>query len=288
MLTSVRSLLAASALAGAFFVATPAMAQDEEESSPITISGSAAIVSDYRFRGVSLSNGDPAVQAGITVSHESGFYIATWGSSIYAGDQTITLDDGTGDPVSYTNGSYGSLELDVYGGWTGEVTDGVTVDVGFLYYLYPDAVNTDAQLGALGASGLPEFDGYADFDTDYYELYGSVGFGFGPAKIKLGAAYAPDQDSLASQDNLYLYSNLDVGIPDFPITFSAHLGYADGVQAPSFLAGSADDSAFDYSIGAAWNVYGPLTLGVSYIDTEGPSVNNFTDDAIVGSLTAAF
>jgi uncharacterized protein (TIGR02001 family) len=279
--------MAATALAGAFFVAAPAMAQDEDESS-ITVTGSAAIVSDYRFRGVSLSNGDPAVQAGITVSHSSGFYIATWGSSIYAGDQTITLDDGLGAPESYTNGSYGSLELDVFGGWTGAVTDGVTVDVGFLYYLYPDAVNTDAQLGAIGTSGLPEFDGYADFDTDYYEFYGSVAFGVGPATLKLGAAYAPDQDSLAGEDNLYLYSNVDIGVPGTPITVSGHLGYADGVQSPSLLGGGTDGSSLDYSIGASAKVFGPLTIGVSYIDTQGPSVNNFTDDAIVGTLTASF
>ena len=88
MLTSVRSLMAASALAGALFTAAPAMAQDEE--SDITVTGSAAVVSDYRFGGVSLSNGDPAVQAAITVGHSSGFYVGTWGSSIYAGDQTIT------------------------------------------------------------------------------------------------------------------------------------------------------------------------------------------------------
>jgi uncharacterized protein (TIGR02001 family) len=198
------------------------------------------------------------------------------------------LDDGTGDILEYDNGSYGSLELDVFGGWTGEVTSGVTVDVGFLYYLYPDSVGRDAQFGPPDSTDYPEFIEYADFNTDYYELYGSVAVGVGPATVKLGAAYAPDQDSLGSEDNIYVYSNVDVGIPGVPLTISAHLGYADGVQAPSFLAGSADDSAFDYSIGATLNVFGPLNVGVAYIDTEGPSVEDFTDDAIVGTLSASF
>ena len=48
--------LAASCIAlGNFAAATPAFAQDEEAEEaegPITISGSIALVSDYRFRGV--------------------------------------------------------------------------------------------------------------------------------------------------------------------------------------------------------------------------------------------
>ena len=49
MLTSVRSLLAATALAGAI-AATPALAQEEEATPSVTVTGSATITSDYRFR----------------------------------------------------------------------------------------------------------------------------------------------------------------------------------------------------------------------------------------------
>ena len=31
----------------------------------------------------------------------------------------------------------GSLELDLYGGWAGAITDNVGVDVGYMYYGYP-------------------------------------------------------------------------------------------------------------------------------------------------------
>ncbi len=67
MLKSVRSLLATTAVASAAFVAfaaTPALAQEESESD-LTVSGNVAIVTDYRFRGVSLSDGKAAVQGGI-------------------------------------------------------------------------------------------------------------------------------------------------------------------------------------------------------------------------------
>src|SRR3990167_10424122 len=106
MLTSIRGLLAATVIATSAFAAAPALAQDEE-AGPVTVTGSVTVVSDYRFRGVSLSGGDPAIQGGITVAHESGFYIGTWGSSI---------DDGGSD-------FYGDVELDVFGGWSGDVAE---------------------------------------------------------------------------------------------------------------------------------------------------------------------
>jgi len=247
MLTSVRSLLAATALAGAI-AATPALAQEEEATPSVTVTGSAAITSDYRFRGVSLSGGDPAVQAGITVTHESGVYVGTWGSSI---------DDGGTD-------IYGEMELDLFAGWAGEVSDGVKVDVGILLYAYP----------------TNEFG-----PVDYWEPYASIAGTFGPVTAKLGMAYAWDQDSLGSNDNFYIYTNFDTAIPGAPVTLSAHLGYTDGVLAPPLLAGTGDDSGLDWSLGGAVTVLPGLSIGASYVGVEGPSIDGFTDDTIVGTLT---
>jgi uncharacterized protein (TIGR02001 family) len=249
MLTSIRSLSAATALAGAVFVATPAFAQDADTGG-FSVSGNAAIVTDYRFRGVSLSGGDPAIQGGIDLEHESGFYVGTWGSSIDGGD-------------------YGSVELDFYGGWAGEVAPGLELDVGILYYMYPN--------------------GLAGADLDYWEPYASVSTTLGPVAATAGVAYAWKQDSLGGDDNLYLYTDFEIGVPQTPLTFTAHLGYTEGVLAPPLLSGlSLDNSGFDYSIGVNATVLGGLTVGVQYIDTQGPSVNGFTDDAVVGTLSFSF
>jgi len=248
MLTSIRSLLAATALAGAAFVSSPALAQDEE--SDISVSANVALTTDYRFRGVSLSGGDPAIQGGVDVALPAGFYAGTWASSI----------DG---------GAYGSMELDLYGGWSGEVASGVTFDVGLLYYMYPN--------------------GLGGADLDYWEPYTSIGFSAGPASVTVGAAYAWEQDSLGGSDNTYIYTDLEFGLPTTPITLSAHLGYTDGALAPPLLTTlSADDNGFDYSIGASATVLGSLSLGVSYVGVDGPSVDGFTDDAIVATLSAEF
>ena len=66
-------LFAAAAMASATLSTTPVFAEDEP-SGPIEVTGSAAIVTDYRFRGVSQTNKEMAFQAGVTVSHESGLY----------------------------------------------------------------------------------------------------------------------------------------------------------------------------------------------------------------------
>jgi uncharacterized protein (TIGR02001 family) len=253
MLTSVRGLLAATILAGSALASAPALAQDDEAASPITVSGNVALTSDYRFRGVSLSAGDIALQGGVDIAHESGFYVGTWASSIQGGTP------------------YGEVELDVYGGWTGAVTEGVTVDVGLLYYIYP---TTDDPLNL-------------DPDTDYFEPYASISTTVGPVGATAGVAYAWEQDSLGGNDNLYLYTDFSLAIPGTPVTATAHAGYTDGVLAPPFLAGTGDDTGLDWSLGLSAPVYGGLSVGVSYVGVEGPSIDGFTDDAIVATLSFA-
>ncbi|HEY7740572.1 MAG TPA: TorF family putative porin, partial [Steroidobacteraceae bacterium] len=46
------------------------------------VSYTVTAVSDYDFRGVSLSAKDPALQASIDYAHDSGFYAGAWASNI--------------------------------------------------------------------------------------------------------------------------------------------------------------------------------------------------------------
>lgn len=285
MLTFMRGLMAASFATGLALAATPALAEESTDEnlgaitlvlseaiteadidraieevetdtansvggeSGIEISANVALASEYRFRGVDLSGGNLAIQGGVDLSHSSGFYIGTWASN---------LDE---DTVGF-----GSTELDVYAGFGGALGEGLSYDVGGIYYLYPDA-----------ASGL---------ETDYVEFYGSLGFGLGPAELTAGIAYAPDQDSLGGTDNLYLYTDIGFSIPETPVTVTGHVGYTDG-----FLTFTNDSKAFDWSIGVEAGVAGPLSVGVSYVGVEGDGLIDpngvFTDDAIVFTLSAS-
>jgi len=195
MLTSIRSLMAASTLAGVLFASAPALADEAAPPSDITITGSAAIVSQYRFRGLAQSDNKPAVQAALTLSHSSGFYISTWGSSASAGTAPINI---------------GGTEIDVYGGYT-KALGGVTVDVGIYGYLYPGAT----------AGNL-------------YEFYGSLAKSYGPVTAKAGINFAPAQKvfnynwSSTARNNTYLYGELGSAIPGTPLTVHSHLGYTTG------------------------------------------------------------
>jgi len=77
MLTSVRSLLAATVLRAAL-AATPAMAQDDEERRLSPSPETFRFVTDYRFRGIGLSGGDPAIQGGLTATTSPGIYVGAW------------------------------------------------------------------------------------------------------------------------------------------------------------------------------------------------------------------
>jgi uncharacterized protein (TIGR02001 family) len=69
MLTSVRSLVAATLLAGSALAAAPALADETDPPADVTVTGNVALVTDYRFRGISLSGGDVAIQGSINVNH---------------------------------------------------------------------------------------------------------------------------------------------------------------------------------------------------------------------------
>ena len=117
MRNSILKLAAMSVAMSALAVSAPAFAQEEEaESGPITITGGITGVSDYRFRGVSLSDKDFAIQPTLTVKHESGFYVGVWGSNLAAN---------AGDDI----------EVDLYAGFSGG--DTITYDIGATYYVFP-------------------------------------------------------------------------------------------------------------------------------------------------------
>lgn len=135
MRNSMVKLAGISVAISAMASSAPAFAQYEaaEAAGPITVSGGAALVSDYRFRGVSLSDKGFAIQPYLTVKHESGLYVGAWGSNIA---------DNAGD----------DLELDLYAGFSGG--DKLTYDIGATYYVIPgvSSVNYVEFTGKLGST----------------------------------------------------------------------------------------------------------------------------------------
>lgn len=267
--------------------ATRAVAQDETAPPPpVTITGSAALLSDYRFRGVSQSDEELAVQAGAIANHESGAYAGFWGSNLAGW------------------GTFGgaNIELDLIAGYKFKPTESATLDVGVTYYLFP---------------------GGAD-ETDFFEPYAKLSGTIGPAALTAGVAYAPAQQALGrwyftgadaaagvyndpgdKEDNLYLWGDAAVGLIGTPLTAKAHIGHSNGNSGlgPNATSVAPTGEYWDWLLGVD-ATYRNLTLGVAYVDTDisardsaylRPSFSrgqdgagSIADSTFVFSLTAAF
>ncbi len=174
--------LAATAVA-LLISAAPVLAEDAPAAPKdfFSITGGAAFVTDYRFRGVSLSNKDIAVQPFITLNTEPGFFVALWGSSIatYGGSNT---------------------EIDVSGGWTG-TTGPVTSTLGVYAYLYPGGTGVDVYeiygsvAKTIGPVGLTLGVNYAPDqknlyrDNVYVYTLGTIGIPDTPLTVKGSVGY---------------------------------------------------------------------------------------------------
>ena len=245
-----------SVAAGAVLAVSPSAVQaqsaagDAAPPAAVTVSGSAAIVSDYRFRGVSQSDRQMAVQGGITLAHASGVYGGVWASNLAGW------------------GTFGgaNMELDLIGGYKARVAGNATLDVGLTWYMYPG-----------GAAKT-------DFAEPYVKLTGTNG----PATLTAGVAYAPRQQAIGrwyatgadaaagtytdpgdTDDNLYLWGDGAVALAGTPFTARAHIGHSRGQDGlgPNATAVSPTGDYWDWSLGAdaTWR---NLTLTVSYIDTD--------------------
>ena len=228
------------ALAALLTITAPAMAQTDPPK-PVTVSGGVALVSDYRFRGVSQSDKEMAIQGGVTATHESGVYAGVWGSNLAGW------------------GTFGgaNMELDLVGGHK-RTLGSATVDVGLTWYMYP---------------------GGAD-QTDFAEPYAKVSGTIGPATLLAGVAYAPRQRALGnysntpqsrgqSEDNLYLWGDASTGVPGTPLSARAHIGHSNGNPGlgPNGTSVTPTGEYWDWSLGVDL-VLSPVTLGVSYVDTD--------------------
>jgi uncharacterized protein (TIGR02001 family) len=255
-----------------------ATGQEEEESPPFTISGAATIASDYRFRGVSQSDEGFAVQGGFTISHESGLYAGAWGSNLAGW------------------GTFGgaNMELDLYAGYKLPVGEG-TLDLGGTWYMYPSGADK----------------------TDFVEFYAKLSGSVGPIGLTGTVAYAPQQEALGNwfpvgrpadpgdkEDNLYLAGDAVYAIADTPLTLKAHIGYSDGNPGlgPNGTSVAPTGSYFDWLLGVDFVPTSGLTLSVAYVDTDISEAeaalirpnfatlagNSISDATVVFSITASF
>ena len=217
--------------------------------SPQQVTGNLTFVGDYRFRGVSQTYTQPAVQAGVEYASTIGVYGGTWGSNV-SGNQ-------------FLNGA--SLELDLYGGYR-RTYGKLGLDVGLQYYWYPsarynidpgDSYNTtEAYLSAH----------YAQFSAKYSHALSDL---FGMKTSTIGGYCGINSDGTpATSDCLGTGSTKGSGYVDlagaFDLGIGLNLGLHYGYQ---YVRNYPELSYSDYKVGLT-RAFGSASLGASVVGTN--------------------
>ncbi len=244
--TLLKVSVASVALGALLLCAAPALATDNGGDSEFDISANVGFVSEYSFRGIAQSDEQMALQGGFDVSHGSGLYAGVWGSN-----------------VDFNDGDEASVEVDVYGGYAGEV-GGVGYDVGLIYYAYPGA---DSSL-----------------DYDFIEAALEISYDFEIFSVAASVNYSPEYFA-GSGDAQYYALGVDVPLPhDFSL--SGHVGRQEIDENDEF----GTDDYTDWSIGLGYNFEG-FDLSVQYIDTDLDEPDECADgceDRVIMSVSKSF
>lgn len=234
-------VLAALAMSGAAFAQTKAPEPD------YTFSYNVGAVTDYRYRGISQSRLNPALQGGIDFAHKSGFYLGTWASSIK------WVKDGGGDAPA---------EIDLYGGYKASYND-IAYDIGVLTYQYPGhklpvSPNT-TELYAAGTVG-PATLKYSHSVTNLFGFSDSKNSGYLDlsANFDLGNSWSVTPHI----GHQWVKHNSGFSYTDYSVTLGKDFG--NGLSASAALVGT-DASSGAYVSPAGKNLgKSGLVLGVKY------------------------
>lgn len=196
-------------------------------------SGNVALTSNYVFRGVSQTDDQMAIQGGFDYDFGNGFYAGTWASNV--------------DSSFFTGPKDPQTEVDLYAGYSGELSSGIGYDVGVLRYEYP---------------------GGGDFDTTEVYVKGSYKW------FTAGLNYTNELNFLGSKDSAY-YLNVGASY-DLPKGFglSGSIGLSDG----DAFDGDLPNSYMDYAIGLSKSLAG-LDLALTYTATNSDGDDMFVNDS---------
>ncbi len=245
--------LSAIALAAAATLSSGSvLAQATAPAPDFVVTGNFGITSDYRFRGLQQTDGDPAFQGGFDLAHSSGLYVGTWGSNV----STWAAGPGTAT----------KLEVDLYGGYKTSVGP-VGLDVGAIAYMYPGSTTGNADLTG-------------DYRANTQEAY--IGFSYGIATFKTSYVLSKNYFASTSLNNGLagadargtIYYDLTLAKEVLPkLTASVHAGYtqyeADNAYTSSQIGpfGNGNTagkvSYADYNVGVAYDLNG-FILGAKY------------------------
>lgn len=256
---------------GNLAVAQTAAPAAPPEPGPLT--ANVSLTSDYRYRGISQSNLQPAIQGGFDYAHSSGFYIGNWNSSIsWISDAASASGNSASAPI----------EMDFYAGYKYEWSKGFIADIGVLQYYFPTS-------GATGFTTNP----------NTTEVYAAQNFTFDSVTGYLKFSYAATTifgfSNSAGSNYTDLTVNYDTGV--WGLTLNAHAGY-QYVAGTASGASVSNDSLYSYTdwkLGVTKDFGSGLTFGVAYLGTNAkkgayvnPQGKALGGDTVLATLTKTF
>ncbi len=271
------SILAAT-LSGALLTQSALAAEDVQAPAvvdPGPLTANVTLVNDYRYRGISQSNFQPAIKGVFDYAHESGFYIGNWNSSIsWISDSASTLPGNRNVSAP--------IEMDFYAGYKHEWKKGFAADIGVLQYYYPTSGNTGF---------------YQNPNTT--ELYVAQNFTFDAVTgfIKFSYAVTPIFGTPNSTGSNYtdLTVNYDTGF--WGLSLNAHAGY-QYVAGSTLNSGPSNSSLYSYTdwkLGVTKDFGSGLSANMSYVGTNAnnyayvnPNGTNLGRAGFLISLTKTF
>ncbi len=191
-------------------------------------SANVAVTNDYVWRGASQTDNGPALQAGLDYTNGA-FYAGGWASNIDFGSEA-------------------DVEVDLYGGFRGEFTGGLTWDVGVIGYIYP-----------------------GDNDIDFLELKAGLGFTADALSGGVTAYYDPDNQ------NTYVEGTAAYGFTD----------KFKGLASVGNYSFDGAGEYVNWSLGGTYS-FEAVDLTLKYTDTDIDFPNDNVDENFVVMLSKVF
>jgi uncharacterized protein (TIGR02001 family) len=256
-----KKALMAGVFAALTLTAVPAAYAGDEEGAWGPFTAGVTLTSDYRFRGVSQSDRDGAIQGWVQYDHASGFFANVWASNIDFNDAGVFTKDDS------------SIEVDLTAGYNHAFSDKLSAGIKAVYYWYADA------------DYLPAVNDY-----DYFEAIANVGYDFGMASVSGELAWSPDYFG-ETGDSVSLKGGVSVPLLEKfafmgPLSASGNIGY-QWID-DNTLYGTPDYLYYDLGLTAEWEIFAIdlRWVGTDMSKTECFAGADWCEDGVVLSLTA--
>jgi uncharacterized protein (TIGR02001 family) len=163
-----------------------------QQAGAVDVSAELGVVSDYRYRGFTLSDGKSAAQASVTIEHDSGAYATLWASTIEEA------------------GFDADVEIDLVGGYAVDLGGSLSLDLSAAYFVYPSEADSNY------------FEGTAALERTKGPTTLRAGLSFVPKQR------GTQDEEGGGRRNSYLFAGASYELEKLPLTLGAELGHERG------------------------------------------------------------